>query len=80
MIDLQQLKILAQLMDNMDIATVRLERAYNDNDAENFNSSRTEIIDIQNKISSIATNKNIIYLSNNSAPYNNNTGRAKVLK
>ncbi len=57
MIDLQQLKILAQLMENMDISVVRLERAYNDNDAENFKSSKTEITDIQNKISSMIANK-----------------------
>jgi hypothetical protein len=53
MIDLQQLKIIAQLLDNMDIIENKLERAYNDNDAENFNRAKTEILDIQNKISSM---------------------------
>ena len=53
MIDLQQLKILAQLIDNMEVVTARLERAYNDNDAENFNMSKKEIFDIQSKISSV---------------------------
>jgi len=53
MIDLQQLKILAQLEDNMEVLVDMLERAYNDKDGENFNIAKNEIHDIQNKISSI---------------------------
>lgn len=55
MIDLQQLKIFVQLLDNMDVLAAKLERAYNGNDAENFNMAKTEILDIQNKISSMIT-------------------------
>lgn len=50
MIDLQQLKILAQLVDNMDIITSVLEDAYNRNNAEDFNKAKKELLDIQNKI------------------------------
>lgn len=56
MIDLQQLKILAQLEDNMDVLANMLERAYNNNDAENFNMAKNEILDIQNKVSTIIKN------------------------
>lgn len=51
MIDLEQLQILAQLVDNMEILANKLERAYNDNNGENFNSSKKELLDSQNKIS-----------------------------
>jgi len=50
MIDLQQLKILAQLVDNMDIITTVLEDAYNRNNAVDFNKSKKELLSIQNKI------------------------------
>lgn len=53
MIDLQQLKILAQLLENMGLAAEMLEKAYNNNDAENFNRSKKEILEIQNKIFSM---------------------------
>lgn len=53
MIDLQQLKILAQLEDNMEVLLNMFEKAYNDNDAENFNRAKAEILSIQNKISTI---------------------------
>jgi hypothetical protein len=56
MIDLQQLEILAQLLDNIDILSAKLERAYNDNNAENFDRAKTEILDTQNKITSMITN------------------------
>lgn len=55
MIDLQQLKILAQLVDNMDIITSVLEDAYNRNNAEDFNNAKKELLDIQNKISKITS-------------------------
>lgn len=51
MIDLQQLKIISQLEDNMDVLATMLEKAYNDNNAENFNNAKNEILGIQNKIS-----------------------------
>ena len=53
MIDLDQLQILAQLVDNMEIATRKLEKAFSTNDAENFNNSKKEILESQSKISRI---------------------------
>ena len=53
MVDLQQLQILAQLLDNMDTASEKLEKTYGENNAEDFNSSKKEIMGIQNKISEI---------------------------
>jgi hypothetical protein len=50
MIDLEQLQILAQLIDNMEIATNKLEEAYNTNNAEKFNAAKKEVLDIQKKI------------------------------
>jgi len=50
MIDLQQLQILAQLTDSMEIAINRLEKAYQHNDAENFQLSKKAIFDFQQKI------------------------------
>lgn len=54
MIDLQQLQLIAQLLDNMEIATKNLEKAYNSNDSEIFKKAKMEILEIQNKISRIA--------------------------
>lgn len=51
MIDLQQLQILAQLVENMGVIANRLERSYNDNDSENFNLNKKELLDTQNKFS-----------------------------
>jgi hypothetical protein len=54
MIDLQQLKILAQLIDNMEVITSVLEDSYNRNNAEDFNKAKNELLDIQTKISKIS--------------------------
>lgn len=51
--DLAQLQLIAQLLDNMDIVTKKLEKSYNENDAEMFNKIRGEIMDIQGKISNL---------------------------
>jgi len=53
MVDLEQLQILAQLVDSMEIAIDKLERAYQDNDSENFQRSKQTISDFQQKISEI---------------------------
>jgi hypothetical protein len=53
MIDLEQLQIIAQLIDNLDIITRKLEKAYQDNDSENFNNSKKEIINIKEQINEI---------------------------
>ncbi len=49
--DLQQFQILAQLVENMEIASRDLEKAYQDNNGEAFNRARGEILDAQNKLS-----------------------------
>ena len=53
MVDLEQLQILAQLVDSMEIAIDKLERAYQNNDSENFQKSKKTISDFQQKISEI---------------------------
>lgn len=50
MVDLEHLQVLAQLIDNMEIASNKLEEAYNKNSAQNFNAAKKEILDIQKKI------------------------------
>jgi hypothetical protein len=57
MIDLQQLKILAQLIDNMEVITSVLEESYNRNNAEDFNKAKKELLDIQDKISKISESR-----------------------
>jgi hypothetical protein len=51
MTDLRQLQILAQLVDEMEISINQLEADYKNNNAENFNKSKNQILEIQNKIS-----------------------------
>ena len=53
MIDLQQLQILAQLMDNMNMLAKELEKAYASHNAEEFNKVKKEILDTQRKISGL---------------------------
>ena len=50
MVDLEQLQILAQLVDSMEIAIDKLERAYQNNDSEDFQKSKKAISDFQQKI------------------------------
>jgi len=50
MADLEQLQILAQLVDSMEIAINKLEKSYQDNDSENFQKSKKAIFDFQQKI------------------------------
>ncbi len=50
MVDLGQLQILAQLVDSMEIAIDRLEKAYQNNNSENFQKSKKTISDFQQKI------------------------------
>lgn len=53
MLELNDLQILAQLIDNMEILNNKLEKSYNDNDGETFNRTRKEILDVQKKIAEI---------------------------
>jgi len=52
-IDLQELHIIAQLVDNVEIIISKLEKAYASNNTEDFNKSKSEIIGIQKKISGL---------------------------
>lgn len=49
--NLQELQILAQLADNLDIASQKLEQAHSKNNLEEFNKSKLGINAIQQKIS-----------------------------
>jgi len=53
MIDLEQIQILAQLIDNLEAVEKRLEKAYKHNNGEEFKRSKKEILDIKDKISKI---------------------------
>jgi hypothetical protein len=53
MLDLEQLKSIAQLVDNMDLSAEELNKAYSKNDAEEFRKIKQKILDSQAKISSI---------------------------
>jgi len=50
MLDLQELQVLAQLIDNMEVISERLNKAYADNNAEDFNKSKQEILITQKQI------------------------------
>lgn len=53
MIDPDELQIIAQLIDNMEILSDKLERAYNKNSSEEFNKAKNEILENQSKIAEI---------------------------
>ena len=53
MMDTNSIQLLAQLIDSMDIALKKLEKAYANNDSEYFKISRETILDFQKKISEI---------------------------
>jgi len=53
MLDLEQLKKIAELVDKIQLSTEELDKAYADNDAEDFNKTKKEILDVQAEISSM---------------------------
>ena len=55
---LQELQILAQLADNLDIVSQKLENAHSGNNLEEFNKAKLEINRIQQKISEIMGGSN----------------------
>ena len=57
MTDLQELEIIAQLVDSMEIALDSLEKSYSEKDAEKFNKLKEEILKFQSKINEILNNK-----------------------
>jgi len=50
MLDLQELQIIAQLVDNMEIMTGNLEDAYAKKNSQKFQESRNEILKSEKKI------------------------------
>jgi len=48
--DVQELQVIAQLIDNMDVIVDRLEKAYNEKDGQKFKESKEEILKSQKKI------------------------------
>lgn len=48
--DLQELQIVAQLVDNIEVVIDKLEDSYNKKDALNFENSKQEIFKFQKKI------------------------------
>jgi len=48
--DVQELQVIAQLIDNMVIITDKLEKAYDDKDGVNFKQSKEEILKSQKQI------------------------------
>ncbi len=53
MLDLEQLQKIAEFVDKMELSTEELDKAYADNDAEEFNKIKKEILDVQAKISAM---------------------------
>jgi len=51
MVNLEQLQTIAQLVDNIEISVEKLEKAYENNDSEEFSKSKNTILDFQKKIS-----------------------------
>lgn len=59
MVSLEQLQILAQVIDSMETAVNKLEKAYQDNDNEDFQKSKKAILDFQQKTSEVAEGNQI---------------------
>ncbi len=53
MIDLEQLQLLAQLVDSIEISIDKLEQAYQNNDSEDFQNSKKSISNFQQKIAEV---------------------------
>lgn len=53
MLDSEQLQTIAQLVDKMELSTEELNKAYANNDAEEFNKIKKEILDNQAEISAM---------------------------
>ena len=57
MVSLEELQLLAQLIDSMEAAVDKLEKAYQENNSEDFSKSKKAILDFQRKISEILSQK-----------------------
>lgn len=51
MMDLIQLQLLAQLIDNVDLAADKLEKSYEKKDSEKFYNAKRNILEFQKEIS-----------------------------
>lgn len=49
----EDIQLLAQLVDNLDTASFKLEEAYKENNKEKFEEAKNAILDFQKKISII---------------------------
>ena len=50
LIEVEDLRILAQLIDNLSKLTPEIEKAYNKKDAEGFSKTKENFLDLQKKI------------------------------
>lgn len=55
--DLEEVQILAQLVDNMEIVSNELEKSFKKKNSEKLNNSKKEIKDISQKINKILKNE-----------------------
>lgn len=62
MLGLDRLQFLAQIVDDMEIAIEKLEKSYEDNDSEKFKKSKETVLEFQQKISEIISEKNAAFL------------------
>ena len=53
MLDLEQLQILAQLVDNIGIIIEKIEKSFEENNGEEFVKSKKELLNSQKKINEI---------------------------
>lgn len=54
--DIQKFYIIAQLIDSMESVVDKLKNSYSQNNVDNFNKAKIEILNIQRKISDITEN------------------------
>lgn len=55
MLDLDQLQILAQLVDNIEIISEKVEKSFDENNSEEFTKSKNELLKVQKKITELVT-------------------------
>lgn len=57
--DVQELQVIAQLIDSMDVIVRKLERAYSDKNGEEFKTAKSEILKSQKKIDDMLNNRGV---------------------
>jgi hypothetical protein len=58
--DVQELQVIAQLIDSMDVIVGKLEKAYSNKNGEEFKTAKEEILKSQKKIDNMLNNKEVI--------------------